>query len=59
MEKIEEFLTKGAVYFSGVLVCLGLILNKDLIIKVGIVPLIILAMSWMFRSIRKMKQSTK
>lgn len=53
----EMTLTKGAVYFAGILICLGLSMGRDLLIKIGVAPLVLLAIIWFWQYTQKMKEA--
>lgn len=44
-----------AVYFSGIFICLGLAVKKDGLIVVGVVPLLLLVISWFWEYTQKMR----
>lgn len=55
----ESLLIKLAVYFAGIFISIGLAVHKELIIEIGLAPLILLAILWFFQYTGKMKEGLK
>ena len=51
----EQLIIKAVVYFTGIVVSLGLILNSFLIIQVGILPSAIISLWWAWKWQKTMK----
>jgi len=51
----EQLITKAVVYFTGIIVSLGLVLKSFIIIQVGIIPSVLIAVHWAFKWQKSMK----
>lgn len=47
----EQLISKVIIYFTGIMVSIGLVLKMFLIIEIGIIPSLLIAVYWALKSI--------